>query len=45
MKSTCLGTAFRRRRKAQFASKCGIVVNYVTKLVAGWNAALRACWF
>jgi hypothetical protein len=29
--------------KAQFASKGGSVVFYVTKRVAGWNAVLRAC--
>ena len=33
------------RNKAQFANKRGSVVFYVTKLVAGWNAVVRACWF
>ena len=31
------------KNKAQFASKGGSVVFYVTKRVAGWNAVLRAC--
>jgi len=31
------------KNKAQFASKRGSVVFYVTKRVAGWNAVLRAC--
>jgi hypothetical protein len=30
------------KNKAQFASKGGSVVFYVTKRVAGWNAVLRA---
>jgi len=33
------------KSKAQFAIKRGSVVSYVTKRVAGWNAALRACRF
>jgi hypothetical protein len=33
------------KNKAQFASKGGSVVFYVTKRVAGWNAVLRACCF
>ena len=33
------------KNKAQFASKRGSVVFYVTKRVASWNAVLRACWF
>jgi hypothetical protein len=45
MKSTCLAIALGRRRKAQFAIKRGSVVSYVTKRIAGWNAALRACRF
>ena len=31
------------KNKAQFASKRGSVVFYVTKRVASWNAVLRAC--
>jgi hypothetical protein len=54
MKNTCLAIlsrrnleaeAFRRRQKAQFASKRGSVENYVTKSVAAWNTALPACRF
>jgi len=33
------------KSKAQSASKRGSVDNYVTKRVAGWNTALRACRF
>jgi hypothetical protein len=31
------------KSKAQFVSKCGSVVSYVTKLIAGWNTAIGAC--
>ena len=31
------------KTKAQFSSKRGSVVFYVTKRVACWNAVLRAC--
>ena len=31
------------KSKAQFASKRGSVVSYVTKRIADWNAVLRAC--
>jgi len=33
------------KSKAQSVSKRGSVENYVTKRVAGWNTALRACLF
>jgi hypothetical protein len=33
------------KSKAQSANKRGSVVFYVTKRVADWNAAIRACRF
>jgi len=33
------------KSKAQSANKRGSVVTYVTKPLAGWNAAVRACRF
>ena len=33
------------KSKAQFVSQRGSVDYYVTKRIAGWNAAIRACQF